>query len=964
MSNGRNIQGITIQIDGETKGLNSALQDVNKRTRDVTTELKDVERLLKFNPGNTEVIAQKQELLAKQVENTTERLNALKSAEADVQAQFARGEIGEEQYRGFRRELVRAESQLANFDDQLRAVGQASNINGMSDDLQDVSRRSQELVKDLKEIDAALKLDPGNAQLIEQKMRNLGDQSTIASQKLQDLKGAQADVEAQFARGDMGQAEYDRFNRDIIRTEAQLRGLDQEIRTLGDNNGLNQVSGDLRDIDRQADRAEGSVDKLGAALGGLAVGTGAGGVVSAALDMSSLDTSIDIGFNVPESSKASVKEAIKGVVAYGVDAEEALGGVRRQWALNKDASDEVNQAVVKGAGVITRAFEGVDFMELIQETNEIASELKITNQEALGLTNSLLKAGFPPEQIDIIAEYGGQLKRAGYNAEEVQAIMSAGVDTKSWNIDNLLDGIKEGRIKIAEFGQEVPKALTDLLTGTELSEKQFKKWGQAVAAGGEEGSLAMSAVAQAVDGIEDDTKRNAIGVQVFGTMWEEQGSKITQSLLGVNGELSTAKDNTDLLNQSTAAVDDEPIVKLRDAMNKMMTAMAPLLEDVAEIISKLADWMAANPELTATLLKIGFAVGGLSGALMAIGPVLSALSTIFVGAGVVIGAISAPVWGVVFAVGALIAIFIELSGGFGGAMDNIKAMGEATVENTAATTAFIQEKWGLLVEFVKVLMTDFSGTMQGVMDYIFNIFDGVLTGIDNLTGGKFQSITDTIRSYLDMAFGIASDTLTLLKDLFGVQVGIMKDLVTGNFSGMVEGVKNQLSLMSQYVSDIINRIMRFLGGIDLSSIGVDMLKGLIQGIFSMKSALINTVKDVVGGAVDGAKNLLDINSPSKVFETIGAFTGEGLEKGLLSMGGRVANASEKMTANSLVNPNQNVDIQGNGSAAGTSQTQAAVAPVVTINFTGPVAMNSEEDITELARRLQQYIDRANKGKGG
>lgn len=55
--------------------------------------------------------------------------------------------------------------------------------------------------------------------------------------------------------------------------------------------------------------------------------------------------------------------------------------------------------------------------------------------------------GFPPEQLDIIAEYGGQLTRAGYTAEEVQAIMALGVDTGTWNIDNLLDGLKEGRIK-------------------------------------------------------------------------------------------------------------------------------------------------------------------------------------------------------------------------------------------------------------------------------------------------------------------------------------------------------------------------------------------------------------------------------------------------------------------------------------------------------------------------------------
>ena len=91
-----------------------------------------------------------------------------------------------------------------------------------------------------------------------------------------------------------------------------------------------------------------------------------------------------------------------------MEGQEALEGVRRQWALNADASDEANTRIVKGAAAITKAYAGIDFVELIQEINEISRELNITNEEALGLVNSLLKIGFPPEQLDIIAEYGQQ----------------------------------------------------------------------------------------------------------------------------------------------------------------------------------------------------------------------------------------------------------------------------------------------------------------------------------------------------------------------------------------------------------------------------------------------------------------------------------------------------------------------------------------------------------------------------
>lgn len=93
------IKGITIEIGGETTGLQSALKDVNKRSSELSKELKDIERLLKFNPGNVEALAQKQQLLTQQIENTTKKLDSLKSAQQQVQAQFESGAISEEQYR-------------------------------------------------------------------------------------------------------------------------------------------------------------------------------------------------------------------------------------------------------------------------------------------------------------------------------------------------------------------------------------------------------------------------------------------------------------------------------------------------------------------------------------------------------------------------------------------------------------------------------------------------------------------------------------------------------------------------------------------------------------------------------------------------------------------------------------------------------------------------------------------------
>lgn len=116
------IKGITIEIAGETKGLDKALTEVNKKSRDLQGELKKVESGLKFNPGNTELIAQKQALLADAVINTTKKLDSLKQAQAEVEAKFKSGEISDTQYRDFRRELIKTEGQLKDLQSAAKDV--------------------------------------------------------------------------------------------------------------------------------------------------------------------------------------------------------------------------------------------------------------------------------------------------------------------------------------------------------------------------------------------------------------------------------------------------------------------------------------------------------------------------------------------------------------------------------------------------------------------------------------------------------------------------------------------------------------------------------------------------------------------------------------------------------------------------------------------------------------------------
>src|SRR5699024_697087 len=99
-----------------------ALKDVNKESRDIQRELRDVDRLLRFNPKNTELLAQKKKLLAQQVEVTRKRLDKLKGAQEQVTEAFKKGEISEEQYRAFQREITETESKLKHYENQLKQV--------------------------------------------------------------------------------------------------------------------------------------------------------------------------------------------------------------------------------------------------------------------------------------------------------------------------------------------------------------------------------------------------------------------------------------------------------------------------------------------------------------------------------------------------------------------------------------------------------------------------------------------------------------------------------------------------------------------------------------------------------------------------------------------------------------------------------------------------------------------------
>jgi len=654
----------------------------------------------------------------------------------------------------------------------------------------------------------------------------------------------------------------------------------------------------------------------------------------------------------------SVKSSINTVTSYGVDAESALEGVRRQWALNKDASDESNQAVVNGAATVAAAYNGVDFTELIQEVNEISSELGITNEEALGLTNALLKIGFPPEQIDTIAEYGRQLTEAGYTAEEVQAIMTAGVETGTWNIDNLLDGLKEGRIKLAEFGQEVPKATAELLQGTNISTQQLQEWGKAVAAGGEGGKKAMQEVAQALVNVEDETQRNALGTQFFGTMWEDQGTNITDTILNMNDHLTTSKENIDGVNSATEQMNADPAVQMQQAFSDMIMALSPLLTKIAEFVGKIAHWISENPKLAATITAVVTAIGILMGIIMALAPIFTAISAAATTLGIGLSPLIGIVVGIVAAIAALIAIGVlvyqnwdtikakaieiwsAIKEWFSSFWEETKQLFNSSLE---AISTFLSDTWNSIKEtassiwtaikefFTKYwaeLLIVFTGPLgvlvaliiknwdkiketsttvwNAIKDFfstlwngIKSVFSTVISAIISFVIERWNNLKTNTSNIFNAVKTTISNIWNNVKTTVSNTVESIKNVVRDKFEALKGAVSEKMQAAKGKIVEIWNQAKSFLTGINLASIGKDIIQGLINGIKSKLGAIKNAMKDAADAITGKVKSLLQIKSPSRVLMKLGNHVGEGLAIGIEKMKKTVSAASGVLAENAI-----------------------------------------------------------------
>lgn len=253
-------------------------------------------------------------------------------------------------------------------------------------------------------------------------------------------------------------------------------------------------------------------------------------------------------------------------------------------------------------------------------------------------------------------------------------------------------------------------------------------------------------------------------------------------------------------------------------------------------------------------------------------------------------------------VGVLIAV-VEGVVSFGTDFEaNIKAMTEAVSSTITQWIANVQTFFTNLWTTVRTTVTNWKNDVVRIVGEMTKSVTTAITNWVTSIGNWFITLNTRV---LNTVRSMINSVVTFFRNLPGQTVNALANLGSSLVNVMTSAGSRFVRRVSSVVSDAVDviadfprdaaRVLANVGNY-LYSAGQDLIWGFIRGIYNQAQSLYNSIRDVVGGAVDAAKGLLGINSPSKVFFEIGEFSGEGLINGFNAMVGKVKAAAGGMAA--------------------------------------------------------------------
>lgn len=763
------IKGIIVEIGGDTVGLQKALKDVNDKAKNVSSEMREVEKALKLDPTNTELLAQKQQLLSKQTEIAKEKLSALKEVQKQVEEQFKNGQIGEEQYRAFQREVAVAEGNLKNLEEQLE------DTNENTKDLGDSFEKSESKLAKFGEV-----------------AKQVGQ---MALQAFKEMAGQAVD----FCKSAVSVGQE--FDSSMSQVAATLGMTTDAIK-----NNVNGA-GDTFDMLREKAKEMGSSTNFSA---------------SQAAD--GLNTLAMSGYSAKESVEM-IEDVLHLSAAGSIDMANAAGyisGAMKGFNDRTKTSAYYADLMAKGA-----TLANTSVAQLGEAMSSGAAGAAAYSQTADSMTVALLRLA---EQGDVGSAAGTALAAAMKDLytpsdKAKKALAELGIsayDTngKARDFNTVVNELNNSLSKYTEeqqnaykqsiFGQQGLNAYNKMVV-TAIDKQN--EWTQALANCSGEAANQYATMTDNLQGDIDSWNSALDGFKI----------ELSDKLMPTVREF--VQFGTDSLSSLTIA-----FIEGADDIDSSMLGMTNTLYHI------LSDFLGMITNLVPKIGKIGLSI-----------------------------------------VQALIRGIIE------NIPQIVQAALEFVVELAKGIVEALPELLPALVECIATI-TDtltspdmLSEILQTALDLIMALADGIVENIDELIQAAFQIIGNLI------------DFLLNPENIEKLHVCMMKLNIA-----MAQGIIKAIPEVIKGIIQLVWRMSDTIQNGDWKNLGWNIIQGIRDGLEKAWNDLTKWFSNAWNGLIDGARNILGIHSPSKVFADIGDFMalglGEGFTKSMTAVNKDIANA--------------------------------------------------------------------------
>lgn len=888
MAAGRNIKGITIEIGGDTTGLQKAISDVNGKIKNTQAQLKDVNNLLKLDPSNTVLVAQKQELLKEAIANTTEKLDSLEAAQKDVTAALEAGKIGQEQYMAFQREVEETRATLGRYESELA---------GLNTEQDRLATNTERLNK-----------------LFDATSTNVDDYADVLGSKLVTA------IKNGSASSDQLKMAIEKIGKSATDGKADIKQMTDALDTVDDGQAVQNLIQELRDAGTQTDDTSEQLDEMGQTLTG-------GVLIEAAEQLSAVGDKItELGEKAKDAFTETQDATVKASTYFGETgeaAEQTAGIIKDVYAEGVgDSMDAVSNAVITvkknlqdldqtelthitEQAITLDELYGIDMNETLRGVNSLMEQYGLTAQDAMdyivkGTQNGLDKTN---ELGDNLSEYAGKFAQAGYSTQEYFQLLNNGLDGGAYNLDKVNDAINEVTTRmvdgtIADSLSQINAETGEVEAGTggwsQEVENVFKKWQQ----GGATQKQVIDAIVKDIQDTENQQDKLNKAALAFGTMAEDGSAKFIESLTSVGNTYDdVAGSAEDMFDSSTTESQ-----KFEASMRQLEQSLAPLGEALMRLANEII------PPLAAGVQKIADFFGKLPEPVQNFVIILGALIAVFTALAPAIAAVAIavttlevpllPIIGIIAAVAAAIAAIIAIVKNWGSITEWFGNLWQKVKDKCAAVwdaicsffTETIPAAWDSLVQKFQSIPEWWSGIWQQVSDFFSGIWSGICSfftetipaawqsvvswfqGIPEWWAGVWQPVHDffvniwtammqnpviqgivstiqelwtntttTLQNIWTNLQTLASAAWELIKNIILGPVLLLIDLVTGNFDKLKEDAANIWENIKTAASTIWTALK-------------DLVGNIVQGLVTHVTTLITGFKDTLGSLWEMAKN--------------------------------------------------------------------------------------------------------------